>query len=481
MKKAIHIICTLILLFGTVMQVTARDNDINQVGINYGQLQQKGDSLYIRLQLNLSQLEVGSNRYMILTPLLIGEVVGNEIELPAILINGANRSKAYLRSMSLKKDQPEMSHFYKILRSGKDSRLVDYTMVIPYVPWMATARLDIENFLCGCAGNEERVLVQALVDKVDVEKIFTPLLAYIEPIIETVKMRNERREISLDFPVNQSSVRPDYMNNQSELSKVETMLAKIQGDKNFTITSISITGFASPEGSVAGNEILSIKRAQALKGYLLPLFPIASHLYHIEYGGENWVGLLAMVEASSIHGKEKILSILKETPDVMRRKTELKKLDGGKPYKEMLTTMYPKLRKAVCEVNFSVRSFSVDEAKIVLENEPQLLSLNEVYQIARTYPQGTESFYAMMQIGAKVFANDPVANLNAAAAALSCNDIPGARKYMSLANKDMPEYANNMGVLLFLQGEVDQAIIEFEKAARVGVAVAKDNLQQLRK
>lgn len=47
------------------------------------------------------------------------------------------------------------------------------------------------------------------------------------------------------------------MNNHSELVNIHSMFDKIQNDKNLTVQSISIEGFASPEGPLAFNEQLS--------------------------------------------------------------------------------------------------------------------------------------------------------------------------------------------------------------------------------
>ena len=49
------------------------------------------------------------------------------------------------------------------------------------------------------------------------------------------------------------------MNNHSELVNIHSMFDKIQNDKNLTVQSISIEGFASPEGPLAFNEQLSKK------------------------------------------------------------------------------------------------------------------------------------------------------------------------------------------------------------------------------
>ena len=65
-------------------------------------------------------------------------------------------------------------------------------------------------------------------------------------------------------------------------------------------TSLSIEGFASPEGPLAFNEQLSKKRAEALKDYLVKNEKVSSKLYKVTFGGENWDGLVKALQSSSM-------------------------------------------------------------------------------------------------------------------------------------------------------------------------------------
>ena len=112
-----------------------------------------------------------------------------------------------------------------------------------------------------------------------------PIVAYIQPTVEVVKNRSEQYEAHLDFPVNKSVILTDFMNNHSELVNIHSMFDKIQNDKNLTVQSISIEGFASPEGPLAFNEQLSKKRAEALKDYLVKNEKASAKLYKVTFGG----------------------------------------------------------------------------------------------------------------------------------------------------------------------------------------------------
>lgn len=156
----------------------------------------------------------------------------------------------------------------------------------------------------------------------------SPIVAYIQPTIEVVKNRSEQYEAHLDFPVNKSVILTDFMNNHSELVNIHSMFDKIQNDKNLTVQSISIEGFASPEGPLAFNEQLSKKRAEALKDYLVKKEKVPAKLYKVTFGGENWDGLVKALESSSMKDKETFLNIIKNTTNDVKRKQEIMKVGG---------------------------------------------------------------------------------------------------------------------------------------------------------
>ena len=134
---------------------------------------------------------------------------------------------------------------------------------------MANASLQLVENLCGCGNYQEMNAQELITNDVSTEakrlSAMSPIVAYIQPTVEVVKNRSEQYEAHLDFPVNKSVILTDFMNNHSELVNIHSMFDKIQNDKNLTVQSISIEGFASPEGPLAFNEQLSKKRAEALK------------------------------------------------------------------------------------------------------------------------------------------------------------------------------------------------------------------------
>lgn len=228
------------------------------------------------------------------------------------------------------------------------------------------------------------------------------------------------------------------MNNHTELVNIHSMFAKIQNDKNLTIKGIGIEGFASPEGPLAFNEQLSKKRAEALKDYLVKNEKVSSKLYKVTFGGENWDGLVKALKSSSMKDKETFLNIIKNTTDDAKRKQEIMRVGGGAPYRSMLKEIYPGLRKVNCKIDYTVVNFDVEQGRIIIRENPKYLSLNEMYQVANSYPKGSKDFVNVFDIAVRMYPTDQVANLNAAAVALSQKDLNTAVKYMEKQTTQLP-------------------------------------------
>lgn len=461
-------------------------------------LKQKGDSVYVRLNFDISGINVDSRKSISLIPALVA--LDNRLYLPEVTIKGRENYHVYQREIALmskrQKKKYEANLPYAVLKGFKSdsSRKLHYSLAVKYDPWMAEAKLDIYEDLCGCGNPPRRMGVSQLVNlisppKASVLETYTinPHLTYVIPEVEEIKHREISGEAYLDFVVNQWEIRPDYMNNPAELKKITDLVQEIKSDPSILIKSISVEGYASPEGTIANNRKLSESRAQSLVGYLLARFDYPQSIYNVKFGGENWSGLRQRVVASDMPSRQQVLHIIESVPEEINyvtntsRKKSLMDLNGGIPYRYMLREFFPSLRKAVCKIDFEVRHFDVDQAKVILKTRPQNLSLNEMFLVATSYEKGSPNFIDLFGIAVKLFPDDVIANLNAASAALERKDLVSAERYLSTieSKTSIPEYYNAMGVLLVLKGELDKAENYFHKAADQGLDEAGQNLKEI--
>lgn len=473
--KIVSIVC--FFLITSVPSIQAQQKVTKPIEVVSAEIYQKGEDLFLTMELDLHRLKPGTQQEIVLTPVLVGGE--NRAVLPEIVVYGKNRYKVNKRSMALQKKQPDLEKTaYQVLKSKKDlKKRVVYTQTLPYEDWMKNSSLIIEGDLCGC-GKWEPLTEYKVAERVSYD--FQPELAYIQPDFEAVKKRREDTEVFIDFKVNQFTIQPELMNNKMELDKLNKALEQVQTDKNLTVNQIDIIGYASPEGNVSVNENLSKRRAEELKKYLSTQAYFPAEVYQVKYGGENWTGLEVQIENSSFENKKEVQNILQNTPEVAMRKELLKKMNNGKTYRYMLTEFYPKLRKTVVDIHYDIRNFSVEEGKEILKTYPGQLSLNELFQIAKSYPIGSEEFVEVFNTAVVLYPQSRITNLNAAAAALSVDDLDTAKAYLDKADKDSKEYLNNMGAYYYLSGDFDRAQGYFSQAAQKGSKEAQVNITELK-
>jgi hypothetical protein len=300
------------------------------------------------------------------------------------------------------------------------------------------------------------------------------LASFVTPEAEAVKSRFEEGRAYLDFAVNRVAIAPGFSDNAAELQKIYTSIESVRSNPDATITDIGIIGYASPEGTYASNISLSERRAQALKDHLLDRYGLPESLFNAKGAGEDWAGLDSLVERSYMPEKQRILEIIRGTDIFAGRERQLMELASGRPYRQMQAEMFPRLRRTEYTIGYTVVPFTVEQGKEVMMTRPGTLSLNEMFLIADTYAPGSNEFNEVFETAARIFPDSDVANLNAAASALSRKDEVSAARYLSKIRERTPEYWNNMGILSWLRGDKTAAAEAFAKAGAAGASNAAE-------
>ena len=168
--------------------------------------------------------------------------------------------------------------------------------------------------------------------------------------------------------------------------------------------------------------------------------------------------------------------------DMDAKEKRIARLVGPETYRFLLNECYPALRHSDYTVAYTVRGFNLDEAKEIINTHPQQLSLQEIFNVAQTYEQGSEEFNHAFQVAALMFPNDPTANLNAAAMEIQRGgDLTIAKKYLTKADANEGATQNNLGVIALIEGDLDTAQQYFTRAKEAGVSEAEANLQEVAK
>ena len=436
----------------------------NSIVIENKKVEKTDHNLVVDLTLNMDSLRLRSNQRIVFTP-IVRSTDGQQRTMPQIVVNGRKQDISYKRYAH--KDYPADAQ--SVRRKNGTEQSYQYNAVVPYEDWMKNADVVIAEDLCGCGDVKEQ-------DQTVVQRLRSPYMAYIRPAAEARKARTEEGRAFIDFPVDKTTLYPDYRNNPRELDKIINTINLVKEDKNVSITGVEIHGYASPEASYDYNARLAEGRAKTLTDHVRRLVNLSDNIFKVTSTPEDWDGLREAVANSNLEHKQEILDIINNTElDPDTREWRIKK-NYPQEYRFMLDTYYPALRHSDYVVSYTVRPFSVEEAKEILRTKPKQLSLEEMYLVAQTYEPGSDEFNEVFQTAVRLYPEDETANLNAACAEIERGDYEAAARYLAKAG-NTPYAAHARGVIAMKQGNDDEARRQFNIAAQGGVKEAQQNLQ----
>ena len=410
-------------------------------------IEESDGRLHIAFTIDFSNLHVRSNRAVVITPYL--KLGTDSIRLREIDILGRRQYYYYLRNDLLPRADQAI-----VIRSRDLPDTYDYRAVLPWHDDMHHCTLQVEVTTYGCC-SDIRDEDQALLAAFD-EEVYTPEFIYQAPTAEVTKMRAVSGSALICFPVNRTEIQADYMDNRAELAKIQENLDGVVRDADVRIASLTLCGYASPEGKYDSNARLAEGRTKAVKNYLIARYGLPESVITVSSVAENWQGLREYVAGSTLRNRDAILALIDEQtePD---RKEWLIKSRYADDYRFLLREVYPGLRHTDYRVDFEVKQYAdVDEIRRLVHTAPQKLSLEEFYRAAQDLEPGSDEFNEIFEIAVRMFPDDEVANLNAANAAMSRGDMVYAQKYLDRAgNSSNAIYAR--GVYEALSGNMERA------------------------
>ena len=197
-----------------------------------------------------------------------------------------------------------------------------------------------------------------------------------------MKSRSLSGSAYIDFPVNQTVIYPDFRRNTVELGKIQATIDSVRNDKDVTITSVWLKGFASPESPYSHNTSLAIGRTASLKKHIMQLYRFDDSIIKTDYEPEDWAGLRCRVEQSNISHRDEILVLIDSNMAPDAREAKIKR-SYPEDYRFILQNFYPALRHTDYRIDYTIRTFSeVEEIERIMSEQPQKLSQNEFYLVA---------------------------------------------------------------------------------------------------
>lgn len=469
----------------------------------------QNDSLHLALSIDLNAVQVNSLTALTFTPLLAD--TAHQLLLPPVVITGTKRYGFERRELALSCDNRPAP--FCIIRDGRKqpSKYIDYHVTVPYTSWMAQASLLLKQEIKDCCDQQllgldtltadlalnvsqrpeiaprmasgQPAPTRTLSSPIHILPLseatlatYIPMVSFLTPLLEkNGKQRSGKATLYIDYPLNKYDIFPDFRNNRHELNKIDSILSPLLDNGYTKIGKISIRGYASPDGPYKHNEQLSANRSQYFMNYVKNTYRLPERIFTVSSVAEDWDGLVRLLEETDPSYKEKALNIIRRYGIFEGREARLMELPDG-VYKNMYRQLFPRLRRIEVVVDYSVARVETKDAAGMIYTHPEMLSLEEMYEVARYYRPGTIQYREVYEIAAFHFPQDIIANVNAASAVMLSGDLKSAWDYLRKAEND-PRSWNNLGVLTLMEGNPEGACIWFRKAVGIEPEKARQNLR----
>lgn len=484
MRKNLFI--TAILLFagiyvGWAQTITLTDEKKGdtQVSVQNFQVTTTDQRTILTMDFILDQLDVPSNRYRAFTPIIRSKNGEGETRFKTLIVSGRRQNIVFERDGI---DELYADNCDNIRRENGAAQTYSYTDAIDYQLWHKNADVVVEADLCGC-GDKMKNQEYPIASLKEINPWELIELANQEPNPEK-PMRELHGSAYITFVVDRWEMKPDYMDNRRELRKITDTLDIMVADKNITVNTIKIHGWASPESPYNHNHMLATNRAKSLtewlrKNYNLPATAFAP----AEATPENWIGLREAIEqmgADELPHKDDIYNdvrkLLLQDSIVVARTADATeasiKRRFPQEYQYLLKNVYPGLRRSDYEITFNIRQFNtIEECLDIYRTKPHQLSKHELWRVAQTMQPFSDEYNRVMQTSLNYYPDDEAVNVNLANVALSQHDILKAQTLLERAGNGAAA-ENARAVIDIVNGNYEDAARHLDNAERQGLNVS---------
>lgn len=444
-----------------------------------------GKQMILSLDIKPLRSSISAQEVVILTPRFVSADGTQELSLGTYYVAGALRMKALQRAVSLKQELPAgipMSEVRTRREVAKSPIHIERT--VPFEYWMSSGKIRIVEQAFGCVDCES-YSVDMVRDFADVKLLSPEDYKYYdyEPVKVEQKSYEEEMVSHVEFRVARSELIRDFANNASEINRINDFITKALklASSGATIGDVYITGYASPEGDFNQNRTLSQARSEVLAKMIEQKYPQLrqSARFEVKGNGEDWQGLRDALVAGTYSYSDEVVAIIDRYSTDLERERDIKALEDGRVYNELLQSVYPPLRRTIFKMRYDVRPYTTEELPGIYQSKPELLSSWELYQLAQVYyiAKGLNptSIYATAY---RIYPKDREAALNYATSLL---------KYDQNAEQALTVLASlsDDGIVLFLKaiaenmsGNMAAADELLHKAAQAGNPDAKSVIER---
>ncbi|MCH5328832.1 MAG: tetratricopeptide repeat protein [Coprobacter sp.] len=244
----------------------------------------------------------------------------------------------------------------------------------------------------------------------------------------------ENYQADILFLIQQANLRADELK-KAEVQEFQNNLKNAAAAPNKKITGVNISSYASPDGGLELNTKLAENRENATVKYMKGQMKNNNVDADMtaEFTAQDWEGFQQLVAQSNIQDKDLIIRVLSMYKDPEQREQEIKNMSST--FQTLAEEILPKLRYSRISAAIDVIGKSDEEISALAASNPQALTVDELLYAA-TLTDDLNRKAEIYQKATEIYPND----------------------YRGF---------NNLGMILFEQGNLSAAETNFKKAAGV--------------
>ena len=258
---------------------------------------------------------------------------------------------------------------------------------------------------------------------------------------------NEKYAADIMFLINQANIRANQLNTDA-MEELRKEIREANGAENLQLEEINISSYASPDGGVELNTKLAANREKNTKEYMTKQLKKDKITEFGEltaqFTAQDWEGFQKLVQQSNIQDKDLILSVLSMYKDPEQREREIRNLSSV--FEQLAETILPQLRYSRITASVNVIGKSDAEINKAFDTDPSTLTVDEILYAA-TLTDDLNRKKAIYTAATNLYPND----------------------YRGF---------NNLGKVLYQQGDYDAAMASFKKAQRIAPNAPETQMNQ---
>lgn len=486
--KRIYILLFAACLLPQAMNADKGGGRINTANVDF---HVSGGTFHLSLDFVLDSLLLKSNEQMFVTPVISGPE-GAEVVMPSILVSGRNMHYAYERGALKIKDIENYNITDEVRRYNGKAQNVPYSEKTAMRSWMrqSGAGLYFVYDTCGCGQPYGKAIGSPI--PLNLNPAPNMRVAYITPPVTPLPVSVHEGRARVQFEVDKVELHDQpyvcrngqRIDNREQLKIIEDSVRYALSNPDVEIASIAICGYASPESPYTHNDYLATNRSKSLAEYIGKRFSLPAEKCTYSSVPENWEEFrLQVTEADDITEQQRrdLLELIDRTTygpadfDAKERTLKTDKRFAALYRSKILPVWFPLLRCTKFAISTRLKPMSDEKLAEIIVKSPELMSLNQMFRVARLYPEGSERFNATIETALKYYPDNPIANLNAAVAAIKHGDYDKAQNLLKKAG-NTPEAENARGVIATNAGNYEEALARFNAAGNLPEAVKNKDL-----